>query len=77
MGEIKTFYSEASACVRGDVELKEGFPIEVRVRQGCVMSPWLGNILMDVCIREMTAKVGTVGARLKINRMGWAVVACR
>ncbi len=34
----------------------ESFKVEVGVRQGCLMSPWLFNIYMDGCIREM--KVG-------------------
>ena len=52
------------------------FSIRVEVKQGCVMSPWLFNIFVDGCMREMNAKVGNVDARLKINGMGWAVVAC-
>ena len=31
---------------------------------------------MDGCTREMKPKVGNVDARLKINGMGWPVVAC-
>ena len=27
------------------------FPIRVGVRQGCVMLPWLFNIVMDGCMR--------------------------
>ncbi len=34
-------------------EFSESFAVEVGVRQGCVMSPWLINILMDECMREM------------------------
>ena len=34
------------------------------------------RIFMDGCIREIQSKVGNVGASLKINRMGWVVVAC-
>ncbi len=50
-----------------DGELSDSFAIGVRVRQGCVMSLWLFNIFMDGCMREMQAKVGNVGARLKVN----------
>ena len=57
-------------------ELSESFTIGVGLKQGCVMSPWLFNIFMDWCMREMNAKVGNVGTRLKLNGMGWAVVAC-
>ncbi len=28
-------------------EFSESFAVEVGVRQGCVMSPWLFNIFMD------------------------------
>ncbi len=42
--------------MRVNGELSESFSVEVGVRQGCVMSPWLFNIYMDGCIREM--KVG-------------------
>ncbi len=38
---IKAFYTGASACVRVKRDLTESFSIEVGVRQGCLMSPWL------------------------------------
>ena len=38
------------------------------------MSTWLFDIFMDGYMREMKAKMGNVGARLKMNGMGWAVV---
>ena len=43
---IKSVYVESSACVG----LKEGecerFGIDSRVRQGCIISPWLFNVYM-------------------------------
>ena len=42
------------------------FNVEVGVRQGCVMSPWLFNIYMDGCIREMKVRVRDLGARLNV-----------
>ncbi len=50
---IKSCYENASASVRVNGELSESFSVEVGVRQECEMSPWLFNIYMDGCIREM------------------------
>ncbi len=44
----------ASVCVNG--KLSESFSVELGARQGCVMSPWLFNIYMDGCIREMKVR---------------------
>ncbi len=60
---IKSFYENASASVRMNRELSKSFSVEVGVRQGCVMSPWLFNIYMDGCIREMKVRVRDLGAR--------------
>ncbi len=56
LSAIKSFYEEASACVRISGETSEQFEIKVGLRQGCVMSPWLFNIYMDGVMREM--KIG-------------------
>ena len=40
------------------------------------MLPWLLKIFMDGCMREMKAKVRNVCAKLNMNEMDWAVVAC-
>ncbi len=45
--EIQAFYWEANACVRVGGKFSESIAVEVRVRQGCVVSPWLLNIFMD------------------------------
>ncbi len=56
-------------------ELSESFSVEVGVRQGCVMSPWLFNIYMDGCIREMTVRVRDLGARVNVRGVEQPVVA--
>ncbi len=48
------------SCLRVEGEFSESFAVEVGVRQGCVMSPWLFNIFMDGLPRmdEMMQRVG-------------------
>ncbi len=40
---VKTFYRDASACVKVKGEMNECFQIKAGVRQGRVVSPWLLN----------------------------------
>ncbi len=49
---IQAFYRDANACVRVGGEFNESFAVEVGVRQGCVLSPWLFNIFMDGLLYE-------------------------
>ncbi len=64
LSAIKSFYEEASACVKTSGETSEHFEVRVGLRQGCVMSPWLFNIYMDGVMREVKGKVGQVGVRM-------------
>ncbi len=64
---IQALYREANARVRVGVKSSESSVVEVGVRQGCVMSPWLFNIFMDECMREMRCKVLNTGAKLRLN----------
>ncbi len=65
---IQALYREANACVRVGGEFSESFAVEVGVRHGCVVSPWLFNsIFMDGCMREMKSKVVNAGAKLRLN----------
>ena len=41
------------ACIRIQNDLSDWFSVKVRVRQGCVMSPWLPNLYMDGVVREV------------------------
>ncbi len=50
------------------------FKVEVGVRQGWVMLPWLFNIFMNGCMRKMKAKVRNKGAKLRLNGEDWSVV---
>ncbi len=63
-------------CVKVDGELSDCFAFEVRVRQACAMPPWMFNIFLDGYMREIEAKVGKIGARLKLNGVDWSVTVC-
>ena len=41
---MQSFYVDSKACVRVRIDVSEKFPVNVGLRQGYVMSPWLFNI---------------------------------
>ena len=43
--------------------MSEWFPVNVGLRQGCVMSPWLFNV-MDGLVREVNVRVLGKGLEL-------------
>ena len=45
-------------------DVSEWFPVNVRLRQGCVMSPWLFNVYMDGVVREVNVRV--LGKRFEL-----------
>ena len=55
--ELKSFYVDSRTCVRVGNDVSEWFPVNVRLRQGCVMSPWLFNVYMDCVVREVNVRV--------------------
>ncbi len=71
MNGVKAFYKGAKACIKVNGETGESFGIHLRVRQGCVMSPWLFNLYMDGIIREMKAKVGDFGVEMFVIGGKW------
>ena len=44
---MQSFYVDSRACVRAGNDVSEWFLVNVGLRQGCVMSPWLFNVYMD------------------------------
>ena len=59
---VQCMYEGSEACVRVCREESEWFEVNVDLRQGCVMSPWLFNVYMDGVMKEVRANVGEVGA---------------
>ncbi len=70
---IKSFYEDASACVKISGETNKHIEIKVGLRQGCVMSPWLLNIYMDGVMREMKGKVVEVGVKMYAEGRKWVL----
>ena len=62
---VKSFYRNSRACVRVGNSVSDWFSVNVGLRQGCVMSPWLFNIFMDGVVREVDARMLGRGLRLK------------
>ena len=53
---VQSFYVDSKACARvGNVS--EWFPVNVGLRQGCVMSRGLFNVYMDGVVREVNVRV--------------------
>ena len=50
--KVQSFYVDSRPCVRVGNDESEWFPVNVGLRQGCVMSPWLFNVYMDGMVRE-------------------------
>ena len=44
--------------------MSERFLVNVGLRQGCVMSPWLFNVYMDGVVREVNVRVPEKGLGL-------------
>ena len=60
--------------------MSEWFPVNVRLRQGCVISPWLFNVYIDGVVREVNVKflgkglelLSANGGRFEINQLLFA-----
>ena len=58
----------------------EWFPVNVGLRQGCVMSPWLFNVYMDGVVRAVNVRVlgkelellSANGGRFEMNQLLFA-----
>ena len=62
---VQRLYEKSELCVRVCREEGEWFEAGVRVRQGCVMTPWLFNLFMDAEMKEVREKAGDVGVTLR------------
>ena len=76
----ESFYKHSRACVRVGNDVSEWFPVNVRLRHCCVMSPWLFNVYVDGVVREVNIRVlgkglellSANGGRFEINQLSFA-----
>ena len=61
---VQSFYVDSRACVRVGNDVSEWFPVNIGLRQGCVLSPWLFNVYMDGVVRELNVRVLGKGLEL-------------
>ena len=57
-------YVDNSACVRVKGSESERFTINSRVRQECIISPWLFNVYMTGVMKEVKMWMGRRGVRI-------------
>ena len=66
-------------------DVSEWFPVNVGLRQGCVMSPWLFNVYMDGVVREENVRelrkgfllLSANGGKFEINQLLFADNSCK
>ena len=61
---VQSLYVDSKACVRVGNGVSEWFPVNVGLRHGCVMSPWLFNVYMYGVVREVNVRVHGKGLEL-------------
>ena len=78
LNAVWSFYVDSRACVRVGNDVSEWFPVNVELRQSCVMSPWLFNLYMDGMVREVRVLgkglelLSANGGRFEINQLLFA-----
>ena len=53
---MELLYFQSEACVRVQGKNSEWFEVVMGVSQGCTMSPWLFNLVMDSIVRKAREK---------------------
>ena len=67
---VRSFYIDSRVCVHVGNDVSELFPVNVGLRQGCVMSPWLFNLHIDGVVREVNVRVIGKGVELLSANVG-------
>ncbi|MCP4337615.1 MAG: reverse transcriptase family protein, partial [Desulfobulbaceae bacterium] len=68
---VKSLYEGARAAVRVESEQSEFFELNVGLKQGCVMSPWLFSVYMDGVMKEIQGRAVDVGVPMMGEGSEW------
>ena len=61
LSRIKRMYVNSLTSVRVKEGASEWFRIDIGVRQGCIMSPWIFNVYMDAVMKVVKMGIGRRG----------------
>ena len=67
---VQSFCVDSRACVRVRNDVSEWFPVNVGLRQLCVMSPWLFNVYMNGVVQEVNVRMLGKGLELLSANVG-------
>ena len=67
---VQSFYVDSRACIQVGNDVSEWFQVNIGLRQGWVMSPWLFNVYMDGVVREVNLRELLKGLELLIVNGG-------
>ncbi|MCP3679958.1 MAG: hypothetical protein GY782_06675, partial [Gammaproteobacteria bacterium] len=70
---VKSLYEGAKGAVRVEYEQSEFFDLNVGLKQGCVMSPWLFNIYMDGVMKEIQGRAVDAGVSMMREGSEWKI----
>ena len=77
---VPSFYVDSRACVQVGNDVSKWIPVNVRLRQGCVMSPWMFNVYVDALLRKVNVwgvgkgleLLSANGGRFEVNQLLFA-----
>ncbi len=70
---VKSSYDDDRAAFRVENGQSAFFDLNVGLKQGCVMSPWLFNVYMDGVMKEIQGRAVNFGVSMMREGSEWKV----